>query len=371
MKATMKRNSFAVKYRFNGLAMALLLAVGMLFAVSCSNSQKPVAQAAGIENESKELAAFFTSNGNYIASDKMPALITAAALYSIQDQNVLVIDVRDAETWAAGNIPGSVNMPQDQLIGFFENSIDPPSFDRIVLVDARGQNAAYLAGIFQLMGYHNVYSLKFGMSSWSKEIAANGWDKAVGDELSGKLETMATPKKANGNAWPQLTTGGQSGRDIARKRAAQLLSKETPAFLVDYKEAISHPDKYYLISYWPEQLYAEPGHLPGAIQYTPKTSLLPENELHTLPTDKPVLVYCNTGHQSANVVAYLRMLGYDAYSVYYGANSFMHASIKAPRFEPSHYWSEESKNDFPLTKGAAASTAGGAKNEMKAAKGGC
>ena len=45
-----------------------------------------------------------------------------------------------------------------------------------------------------------------------------------------------------------------------------------------------------------------------------------EELLDTLPTDKPIVVYCWTGQTSAQVTPYLRILGYDAYSMLYGMN---------------------------------------------------
>ena len=40
--------------------------------------------------------------------------------------------------------------------------------------------------------------------------------------------------------------------------------------------------------------------------------------LNTLPKDKPIGVYCYTGQTSAQMTAYLQMLGYDAKTVLYG-----------------------------------------------------
>ena len=62
------------------------------------------------------------------------------------------------------------------------------------------------------------------------------------------------------------------------------------------------------------------GHINGAIQYTPKTSLLLDADLKTLPTDKTIVVYCYTGQTSAHVASYLRVLGYDAYTLTFGMN---------------------------------------------------
>jgi rhodanese-related sulfurtransferase len=47
-------------------------------------------------------------------------------------------------------------------------------------------------------------------------------------------------------------------------------------------------------------------------------------DLKTLPTDKPVVVYCYTGQTSAFMAAYLRLLGYDAKSLKFGTNGMIY-----------------------------------------------
>ncbi len=56
--------------------------------------------------------------------------------------------------------------------------------------------------------------------------------------------------------------------------------------------------------------------------------------LQYLPTDKKIVIYCWTGQTSAQVAAYLRMLGYDAVSMYYGMNgcSFTALPVGKPRY---------------------------------------
>ncbi|MFN8206037.1 MAG: rhodanese-like domain-containing protein [Bacteroidales bacterium] len=69
--------------------------------------------------------------------------------------------------------------------------------------------------------------------------------------------------------------------------------------------------------------------MPGAVQYTPKESMKLTASLKTLPADKPIAVYCYTGMTSAYLVAYLRLLGYDAKSILYGANGMIYDQVVA------------------------------------------
>jgi hypothetical protein len=67
----------------------------------------------------------------------------------------------------------------------------------------------------------------------------------------------------------------------------------------------------------------------GARWYEPKKSMRADEDLATLPTDKKILVYCATGQNSASLVGYLRLLGYDAFSLRFGSNSFMNKNAIA------------------------------------------
>jgi rhodanese-related sulfurtransferase len=73
--------------------------------------------------------------------------------------------------------------------------------------------------------------------------------------------------------------------------------------------------------------------------------------MSTIPFDKPVVVYCGTGHNSAFATAYLRLFGYDARTLKYGNNSFMHNRMIAKREALSWLpFSDEDVNNFPVVK---------------------
>jgi rhodanese-related sulfurtransferase len=172
------------------------------------------------------------------------------------------------------------------------------------------------------------------------------------------------------NPLPQLRVSGNSPYEQVLQRADTLLSGNTTAFLLSFKEVVQHPEKYFVINYVSEEQYLDFGHLEGAIRFTPRQPLVSDDFLSSLPTDKAIVVYCHTGHQSAHLTAYLRMLGYDAHSIFYGANSFMHSALTKSK-SMNHYWSEAQKNDFPVTTGQNTNDQSAAPFEIKAVQGGC
>ena len=90
-------------------------------------------------------------------------------------------------------------------------------------------------------------------------------------------------------------------------------------------------DSYYIVNYWPVAEYDQ-GHVEGSIQYTPKNDLKLATFIKTLPTNKIIVVYCYTGQTSAQVATYLRLLGYDAKSLQFGANRLFYETVPASKW---------------------------------------
>ncbi len=72
----------------------------------------------------------------------------------------------------------------------------------------------------------------------------------------------------------------------------------------------------FIISVRSQENY-DKGHIPGAVLMNTKTLFTAEN-LASLPTDKQIVVYCDSGQTSSQIVSALNMLGYDAWSMKYG-----------------------------------------------------
>jgi rhodanese-related sulfurtransferase len=114
----------------------------------------------------------------------------------------------------------------------------------------------------------------------------------------------------------------------ARVRA--LLTAGFPAGTISHATLFANLGNYYIVNYWPLSHYLNPGHIPGAIQYTPRVDLKSTTNLKTLPTNRTIVLYCYTGQTSGFVAAaFLRLLGYDARSLLYGANALIYDRMLA------------------------------------------
>jgi rhodanese-related sulfurtransferase len=207
--------------------------------------------------------------------------------------------------------------------------VDTASYSKVTVVCNTGQNSGFVASILCLMGYKNVYSLQWGMCSWNPDFAGR-WKNAVagGNAYASQFTPTPTEKSVKGKL-PVLTTGKTTGREILEARVDSVLSEGFTPASVTSQTLFGNLSGYYIVNYWPADQYVNPGHIPGAVQYTPGKSLKLATDLKTLSPDKPIAVYCSTGQTSAFLVAYLRILGYNAKSVLYGTNGMIYDRMAA------------------------------------------
>ncbi|MDA3865522.1 MAG: rhodanese-like domain-containing protein [Salinivirgaceae bacterium] len=345
---------------------------GMLIIVvfaSCQSQQQSNTEQQQEVDQFAAVMNYLESTGDYINSSQAPSIIAASKVYSLLGSGTLVIDIRDKAQYQSGHIPGAVNVSFAELIFFFEKNIDPASFNNIILACYSGQSAGFAASLLRMLGYNNVFSLKWGMSSWNKEMADLKWNKKISSKYVDQLEIDNNPKNEFGE-YPKIMSADTLAYAIVRERALEMLKNGFKHYSVNADVLFEQPTSFYIINYWPENLYNK-GHIPTAIQYAPKKSLSRTAFLQTLPADKTVVPYCYTGQHSAYVTAYLVMIGYDAKSLLYGANGFMHQVLID---DIGHGFSDKQYMDYPMSTDQGQTVPNPKKNESKSTitvPGGC
>jgi rhodanese-related sulfurtransferase len=272
--------------------------------------------------ETEILLNFLEQTGNIINKPEMPFMVSVDEVFDNLN-NYLVIDIRNQDDYVSGHIDGAIHVQKENLYDYMTDSVTASSYKKIVLVCYTNHSASYAAMLFRLAGYGNVFSMRYGMSACDKTTAENKWWKEISNKYGALLETKDNPKNPKGDI-PVLKTGQSTPYKILHSRIKELIKNFQ--FTVDADQVFENPDQYYIICYWTADHYVM-GHIPGAIQYTPKSSLIKSAELSTLPANKPIAVYDYTGQHASFVTAYLQILGYDAYAIKYGANSFMHDKL--------------------------------------------
>ena len=324
--------------------------LSLLIFSSCTNSYSP---GEGIETvpgdtitvpETEALLRFINNSGDYINSKGAPSLVSAV---SVNDNlgAYLILDIRSADDYKAGHINGAINKDMSEIIDYLTKEVAASVYDKLVIVCKNGQSSAYVASVLRLIGYSNAYSLSYGMSSWNKSI--DHWSPILSSAYVSKLEQKTNPVEGM-HPYPELSTGKRCGAEILQARGYTLLNTPFRKLKISADRVFKEYNDFYIINIWPKEHY-EVGHIPGAYQYTPRKDINSETLLNTIPSDKKILVYGYTGQSSAFMTAYLRLLGYNAFTLPYGANSFMHSTLKLRNWYAFN--SKDKVNDFLLVKG--------------------
>lgn len=311
--------------KYAKLYLALLVLPLFLFVSACSDDDSTTNPTPNVNEAELLVQSLEGTNGGYL-NNECPAIVTAQNVY--EDLNgakkFYLVDVRAKADYDKGHVAGAVNvLPADILTHMA--SVNMANYDKVAIICYSGQTAAWLTAICRMSGYSKVFSMKYGMSSWHADfdkITPNISSQYVG------VFTDAVTNKAAAGALPTLTTGKTVGADILKDRVAAVLAEGFSKSTIAAATVMTDPSQYYIVNYWPATDYSTLKHINGAIQYSPKADLKLATFLKTLPTNKTIVVYCYTGQTSANVVAILRAMGYDAKSLLYGVNAMIWQTMK-------------------------------------------
>ncbi len=303
------------------IVVMLVLAIALIGLTGCDkNSSEPEAV-----NEFDLVAAigdqYFT---NYKTSSGDEVNTNIAAVFDIltdgdASNDPFIIDLRGPAEYNEKHIKGAENISLDNLVAKIEDGTIPK--DKMILnVCYSGQTASAATALLNMLGYE-AQNLLFGMCGVDVSITKGDlWVKQIAtDERAGQMvadESVATET----HDYPTLATGESTAEEIIKKSYSDYISAGWGGISAD--AVWDNPDDYFIINYWPANEYIDPGHIPGAYQFTPKVDLKSTEKLNLLPMDKKIVVYCYTGQTSAQVITYLKILGYDAYSLTFGVNGF-------------------------------------------------
>ena len=291
-----------------------------------------------VASEAETLITYLESTdsplGKYYVNTDMPAIKSAEAIKALMPtQDVYIIDIRAAATYDTAHIDGAVNLPIADVLEHIQTT-DLSAYTDISIVCYTGQSAAWVTSLCRLAGVDNVSSMKWGMSGWHQNFEAS-WTNTVANGNMGLLDfdQVDVPKGAEGDL-PTLNTGLATGAEILAARLDSVLAEGFGAAAIGNSTVLDNKDDYYIVNYWPAAEYADPGHIIGAMQYEPKTDIALDAALKTLPADKTIVVYCYTGQNSANLAAYLRLVGYDAKSLKFGTNGMIYDQMTKSTWVP-------------------------------------
>ena len=187
-----------------------------------------------------------------------PPLLAVDKLEPLLDAHVLIVDMRAADTYAAGLIPGTINIPMSRSFNTWAGWLLPYDRDIYLILD-EARDASVL-------------------DTAVRDLAMIGLDRVAGYFTSDVVHAWARDGRSL-TAIPQLTPA-----DVAMRMQGR-------ATVLDVRGVLE----------W------EAGHLPGVANMP--LGYLTEH-LDALPTDRPLIVHCQTGARSAIAASVLHAHGF-------------------------------------------------------------
>jgi rhodanese-related sulfurtransferase len=228
----------------------------------------------------------------------------------IDNEDIYVIDIRQADDYNEGHIQGAVNMPWGPAISVNLSNI--PTDKEVYLHCYSGQTAGQAIATLNMAG----------IPSRSVNLGWNfGISKVEGYEAV--TTTEATEIVALGNEIDPVIQTAMDAYYASLADVAGTTFGNHKVSEADLKAMIDADEDFYLLSIRQEDAYLA-GHIKGA-------ELLPyakdmNKEFANLPMDKKIVVYCYSGQTAGQTTAALRLLGYDAVSL----NGGMGVGANAP-----------------------------------------
>lgn len=114
------------------------------------------------------LALLWTRYGMYLRGVRQVSADAARKL--VDDQQALLVDVRESREYEAAHIPGSRHIPLSQIrrrLGELENHRELP----LVISCRSGSRSARACLILKKNGFEEVYNLKGGILAWARAAA--------------------------------------------------------------------------------------------------------------------------------------------------------------------------------------------------------
>lgn len=312
--------------------MVLFAIVPALFLSSCKTTVEEA-------NEYADLTTYLADNGmdlTSIITNADGAKFVIAAKEGTELDNKYVVDIRSAADFAAGHIEGAVNVPFADIL---TAGADAQAAGKApVIVCYTGQTACYATSLLRMAGYSNAQALKWGMSGWSDQT--DKWTANIGDIAKDHANWSYDAAPAlEAFASPLVTTGAEGAAAVLQARIEAVIAEGFKG--VSGADVLNAPADYFINNFFSEDHYNGYGHIAGAKRILPLNLSLCEN----LDPDSKVVTYCYTGQTSAVITAYLRVIGYDAYSLKFGMNGLYNSN---ETWSSNQWGGDSNSKHFPL-----------------------
>ena len=302
--------------------LVLLTVLAMVFSmVACSpeteaptEPETPVETETPVEPEAPSedvladaVNAYFAEMPDGIYKIKQDAFLDKVA----EGEDMFILDIRQADAYAAGHVKGAVNAPWGPAIA--ENLKFIPQDKTVYVYCYSGQTAGQAVMTLNAAGI-NAISVNLGFNFGISKV--DGYEAFLEMDANefGADEYEVTPEIQDALTAYYAGLADVKGTTFGNYKISEASLRE----MMDNMD-----DSIYILSIRSEADYAE-GHIAGAEQMAFGAGM--QENFADLPMDKKIVVYCYTGQTAGQTTAGLRLLGYDAVSL----NGGMGMSINAP-----------------------------------------
>ncbi len=312
--------------------IALILVPAILF-TSCKPEEPIVPEA---DPAFTVLTDYLKANnldvGDIIGDKAAGTFFVTAPAQDIAD-SYTVLDIRSATAFEDGRIDGAKNIAFANILTE-ANAAEKP----VLIVCYTGQTACFATALLRLSGHADTKALKWGMSGWNDHFVTDDayWNSVIGSDLaadnSDNWTTDATSTEVFAD--PDLTETLTDGKALLDSRINTVIADGFK--LVTATEVFTNPGNYFINNKFSDTHYLGFGHVTGAYKIDPIT--LADDIYKGYDSSKDVVTYCYTGQTSAIISAYLRVLGYDAYSLKFGMNGLSHGNTYWETGGVANHW---------------------------------
>ena len=120
------------------------------------------------------LVLVFLASGAMLVAPELLSIVAGAgdvgtleATRLMNQGSTLVLDVRDAQEFAAGHLPRARHIPMGELANRLAE-IDRYKAKPVIVTCQKGNRSASAARLLKRAGFTSVYSLKGGLSAWQQ-----------------------------------------------------------------------------------------------------------------------------------------------------------------------------------------------------------
>lgn len=279
-----------------------------------------------------ELTTYLKANSLDLTNMTTSWTISASVLNTRGIANYYLIDLRSSTDFAGGHISGAVNTTMANVLTTAANC-PTTKRDSIIVICYTGQTAAWANVALRLSGYPKSRILSWGMSSWNTffdKVTANISNQGTGHANWSTTNTIKTPVTFG---LPTITTTATTGAAILAERVTAILTSGLKG--INAVDVLTTPNNYFINNYWTEASVNTYGHIKGAYRLNENFNLASEPGLKNLDPTAQIVTYCWTGQTSSVVSAYLNVLGYNAYSLKFGANGMINSALTANKWTSS------------------------------------